>query len=79
MGEATQFIEGTNRMEPKSGDKPSMLSEAMVVLLSAGAGSGIGWLTWKGTGNIAVALGITGPIAFLSKNVFTNLLQKGKS
>jgi hypothetical protein len=60
-------------MEQKPDDKPSVRSEAFAVLVSAIAGSGIGWVTWLATANIAVAIGIAGPMAALTNNI----LRKG--
>ena len=65
-------------MEPKSGDHPSWRSAALAALLSAGAGSGIGWLTWQSTGSSALGIGIAGPMALLSNNMITQMLLKGK-
>ncbi len=65
-------------MEQEPSDKPSWRSEAIATLLSASAGAGIGWLTWQATGNIAVAIGIAGPMGALTNNLITNMLRKGK-
>jgi len=62
-------------MEEKPDDKQSWRAEAIAALLSAGAGAGIGWLTWQLTGNIAVGIGISGPMALVA----SNLLRKGKT
>jgi hypothetical protein len=61
-------------MEQRPSDKPSVRSEATAVLLSAGAGSGIGWVIWLATGNIAVAIGIAGPMAALSNNILRKII-----
>ena len=62
-------------MEQKPNDKPSLRSEAIAVLLSAGAGSGIGWVIWLATGNIAVALGIAGPMGALTNNILRKVIK----
>jgi hypothetical protein len=56
-------------MTQKPNNQQSIRSEAFAALLSAGAGSGAGWLVWLGTGNIGVAIGVAGPMAALT-NVF---------
>ncbi|MGL4555189.1 MAG: hypothetical protein ACRC33_28820 [Gemmataceae bacterium] len=53
-------------MEQPPGDQRPVLAEAIAALLAAGAGSGIGWVLWLATGNIAVAIGLAGPIAALT-------------
>ncbi len=45
---------------------------AAIALLAAGGGAGIGWILWLTMRNIAVAIGIAGPMALL----ISNLLQK---
>ena len=65
-------------MEQQPSDKLSTRSEAIAVLLSAGAGSGIGYALWQATGNIAVGIGLAGPIALLVNNLVRNVLWKGK-
>ncbi len=62
-------------MEQKQTDKPSVRSEAIAALVSAGAGSGIGWLIWLATNNLGVAIGMAGPIAALS-NIFLRKVIK---
>ena len=52
-----------------------MRSEAIAVLLSAGAGVGIGWGVWLATGNIALAIGLAGPIAALSNNFLRKVIK----
>jgi hypothetical protein len=68
-------ISECNAMEQKLTDKPSLRSEAIAAVLSACAGSGIGWLIWLATSNIGIAIGIAGPIAALS-NVFLRKVIK---
>lgn len=53
-------------MEQGSNGKQSVRTEAIAALLSAIAGSGVGWLVWVTTSNIGVAIGIAGPIAALT-------------
>ena len=62
-------------MEQKSNDKRSVRSEAIAVLLSASAGSGIGWVVWLATGNIAVAIGVAGPMAALTNNILRKIIK----
>jgi hypothetical protein len=50
-------------------------SEAIAVLLSAGVGSGIGWIIWLATGNVAVAIGVAGPMAALMNQVSRRLIR----
>ena len=61
--------------QKKPNDKQSVRSEAIAALLSASAGSGIGWLIWLATSNIAVAIGMAGPIAALT-NIFLRKVIK---
>ena len=53
-------------MEQNSNGKQSVRTEAIAALLSAIAGSGVGWLVWIATTNIGFAIGIAGPIAALT-------------
>lgn len=62
-------------MEQSPNDKRSVRSEAIAVLLSAIAGSGLGWVAWLATRNIAVAIGIAGPLAALSNNILRKLIK----
>jgi hypothetical protein len=62
-------------MEQKPTDKQSVRSEAIAVLLSASAGSGIGWVIWLATSNIAVAIGIAGPMAALTNNILRKVIK----
>jgi hypothetical protein len=62
-------------MEQKPNGKQSVRSEAIAALLSASAGSGVGWLIWLATSNIGVAIGIAGPIAALT-NIFLRKVIK---
>lgn len=61
-------------MEQAPGNKRSVGSEAIAALLAAGAGSGIGWALWLATDNIAVAIGIAGPIAALANAALHRVL-----
>ena len=72
---ASQHIERTNSMEQEPNDKQSVRSAAIATLLSASAGSGIGWVLWLVTGNIAVAIGIAGPMAALTNNFLRNAIK----
>ena len=62
-------------MEQTPGDKQSVRSEAIAALLSAISGSGIGWLVWLATGNIAVAIGMAGPIAALANSFLRKAIK----
>jgi hypothetical protein len=62
-------------MEPDPNGKPSIRSEAIAAIVSASAGSGIGWLIWLATGNIAVAIGMAGPIAALTNSVIRKVMK----
>lgn len=62
-------------MEQKPNDQRSVRPEAIAVLLSAIAGSGIGWVIWLATTNIAVAIGIAGPIAALANSFLRKVLK----
>jgi hypothetical protein len=62
-------------MEQPPNDKRSLRSEAIAVLLSAGAGSGLGWVLWLATGNIAVAIGMAGPMAALTNNLLRKVIN----
>ena len=70
-----QLIEKINSMEKKTDNKKAVRSEAISVLLSASAGAGIGWIIWLTMGNIAVALGMAGPIAALSNNFLRKVIK----
>ena len=62
-------------MEQRPGDKRSVRAEAIAVLLAAGAGVGMGWVLLLTTGNVAVAIGMAGPIAWLSNNFFRKVIS----
>ena len=62
------------RMEENPNDKRSIGAEAIATLLSAAAGSGLGWILWLATSNIAVAVGMAGPIAALTNNFLRKVL-----
>lgn len=62
-------------MEPQPNDKRSVRSEAIAVSLSAIAGSGVGWVIWLATANIAVAIGVAGPMAALSNNILRKIIK----
>lgn len=62
-------------MDQQPNDKRPLSSEAIAVLLSAGAGSGIGWALWLATGNIAVAIGIAGPMAALTNSFLRKIVK----
>jgi hypothetical protein len=62
-------------MNQQPNDKQSGRSAAIAALLSASAGSGIGWLTWQATGNIAVGIGIAGPMALLTNNILRKIMK----
>ena len=62
-------------MEQKTDGKTSVRSEAIAALMSASAGSGVGWLIWLATSNIGVAIGVAGPIAALT-NIFLRKVIK---
>lgn len=70
-----QHIKRTNGMEQKQNGKPSVSSEAIAALLSASAGSGIGWLLWVATSNIGLAIGMAGPIAALSNMILRKIIK----
>lgn len=55
-------------MERDPNNKPSILSDVIAVIVSAIAGSGIGWAVWLVSRNIAVAIGMAGPIAALTNS-----------
>lgn len=55
--------------------KQSVRSEAIAVILSAITGSGIGWMIWLATSNIALAIGIAGPIAALANSFFRKVIK----
>ena len=56
-------------------DMQSLRSEAITALLAASAGSGIGWLIWRATSNIGVAIGMAGPIAALTNIILRKTLK----
>ena len=62
-------------MEHEPNDKRSLPSEAIAVILSAFAGSGIGWIIWLATENIAVAIGMAGPLAALTNNILRKIIK----
>jgi hypothetical protein len=62
-------------MEQRPGDKPSVRAQAIAALLAAGAGVGMGWIVLLTTGNVAVAIGIAGPMAWLSHNYFRKVIE----
>lgn len=62
-------------MELRPNGKPSLRSEVLAALLSAIAGSGIGWLIWLASNNIGAAIGMAGPIAALANNVFRRVIK----
>lgn len=70
-----RYIKRTSSMEQKQNGKPSMLAEAIAALFGAGAGSGLGWVIWLATGNIAVAIGIAGPIAALTNSFLRRVMN----
>jgi hypothetical protein len=61
-------------MEQKPNDK-QLGRSAVIALLSASAGAGIGWVLWLGTRNIAVGIGMAGPIALLSSNILRKVIK----
>jgi hypothetical protein len=65
----------TINMELPTHGKSSLRSEALAVLLSAGAGSGIGWIIWLATANIALSIGIAGPMAALTNGIIRRLIR----
>ena len=62
-------------MEQKPNEKRSVRSEAIAVLLSASVGSGIGWVIWLATSNIAVAIGIAGPMAAITNSFLRKVIK----
>lgn len=68
-------IEGKGHMEHKPDDKTSVRAEAIAAILGASAGSGIGWVLWLITANIAVAIGIAGPIAAITNSAIRKVLK----
>ncbi len=62
-------------MEQTPGDKRSVRSEAIAALVAAGAGSGVGWALWLATGNIAVAIGMAGPMAALTNFALRGVIK----
>lgn len=62
-------------MEREPNDQPSVRSEAISAILSAGAGSGAGWLLWLATSNIAVAIGLAGPIAAITNSFVRKVIR----
>lgn len=65
-------------VQQKTADKHTGLTAAIAALLSASAGTGIGWLTWQVTGSVALGIGIAGPMALLSHNLLTNIMLNGR-
>ena len=61
-------------MEQKPNDK-QLGRSAAIALLSAGAGAGIGWVLYLATGNIAVGIGMAGPMALLSSNILQKVIK----
>ena len=62
-------------MEHEPNDKRSLRSEAITALLSAISGSGIGWIIWLATHNIAVAIGMAGPMSALTNNILRRIIK----
>ncbi|MBL8819259.1 MAG: hypothetical protein JNL58_24725 [Planctomyces sp.] len=62
-------------MEQKLNGMPSLRSEVIATLLSAIAGSGIGWMIWQATSNIGVAIGVAGPIAALTNSFIRKVIK----
>ena len=58
-------------MEQQPNGKQSGRSAAILALLAASAGAGIGWGIWLVTGNNGVAIGMAGPIALLVNNILS--------
>ena len=65
-------------MEQQPIDKPSTRSAAIAGLLGVTAGAGIGYGLMLATGNNALGIGLSGPIALLVNNFVLNMLRKGK-
>jgi len=55
--------------------RQSLRAEALAVFLSASVGCGIGWVLWIVTGNIAVAIGVAGPMAALASSLARRVLS----
>ena len=64
-------------MAQQPSDKQTGSTAAIAALLGASAGAGIGWLSYQARGNIAVGIGVAGPMALLSNNLIANMLRKG--
>jgi uncharacterized membrane protein len=62
-------------VEQEPNNKPSIRSEAIAVIVSAIVGSGIGWAVWLASSNIAVAIGMAGPMAALTNNFLRRKLR----
>ncbi len=54
----------------------SVRKELIAVLVGVTAGCGIAWMVWLATRNIAVTIGIAGPIAYISNGFLRNRLRK---
>jgi hypothetical protein len=61
-------------MEKKPNDK-RLGRSAAIALLAAGGGAGVGWILWLTTGNIAVSIGMAGPIALLISNILQKVIK----
>jgi uncharacterized membrane protein len=68
-------IERKDRVEQEPNNRPSMRSEAIAVIVSAIVGSGIGWALWLASSNIAVAIGMAGPMAALTNNFLRKVIK----
>jgi hypothetical protein len=63
------------KMETKLQEKQNGFSTAISAVLGASAGVGIGWALWLAIGNIALAIGLAGPSAFLAYNFFRKVIK----